>query len=229
MAAHAVRRTQRVESSRRCCAHVVARAREPDDRTLRSGWSAAGNMSTPVEKRSLHFERKRLRQIANLYGNLYAMPLPRQWISDTCKLLLKVHKGTYAVENRERISSYNLKCAALKRAKIRRSRAATWRPKKTLARLPAYSRSRAYGVRLVLLAYRNALACHRVTPSLAERVGLALWVFIFGKPIAAKSLHRIIARIESRGGIDRAPIEAYAQDKALGNRRRSSFNRRLRN
>jgi hypothetical protein len=159
---------------------------------------------------------RRLNRVADLAGNLRGMPIPRQWLTDTIKLLSEIHAGSYIAENRDRISASHRKWFTAKRATIQELRK-PWRPQKKLAELPPYSQAEAWGRRLVAEMYYEALA-EGLPPLWAERIACMFYLSIFGKAWCRKSVNRLIDTVERRGGIVLAPIEAFATERSVPHR-----------
>src|SRR5438128_1756437 len=88
----------------------------------------------------------------NLAENLRSFSLPRGWVLQTGILLLEIHAGSYAIKNRDRISTNHRKWLTAKRATIQ-ALPKPWRPSKRLAELPPYSQAEAWGRRLVAETY----------------------------------------------------------------------------
>jgi hypothetical protein len=159
---------------------------------------------------------RRLTKIADSYQNIRSFSLPRGWVLQTGILLCQLQAGSYAMKNRDGILTLNRK-----RLKIP-APCKRWRPKKKLVDLPAYSQAEAYGRRLFVQTYLEALA-NELMPSQAERIARMMYLLIFDKVLCGKSVHRLVARVRARGGIARAPIEAFATDKSVPHQRKAAL------
>lgn len=159
------------------------------------------------------FRKSANRRFATLADNLRAMRIQSGWLAENIKFLFAIHAGSYAVQNHFRISTHYLNRLAAKRARIGAS-PERWRPKKNLVDLPPYSQAEAFGRRLILEAYFEAID-NKLTPAQAERIANVASIMIFGKTFCDKQLRRLVALIEDRGGIANAPIEAFATGKSI--------------
>lgn len=144
-------------------------------------------------------------------------PSLNQWVILTAKLLLSLrsrppHRAkqlqTLAASYREKLSE--------KRMRIQRSRK-KWRYKKAIEELPEFSQRKAHGVKLALGAYYTAIDVG-LPPGCAADVARLTWLLLLGKAISRRSVRRLIDRLETRGGPDLAPIEAYADGKSVRHR-----------
>jgi hypothetical protein len=152
--------------------------------------------------------------VANLEYALREMPVPRQWISETVKLFSRIYGRSGTWKNRKRVSANHREWLAAERAAIRRAGGKPWRPKKRLAGYPRFSRAEAWGKRLVLEVYFEALA-NDLPPILAGRIARMMYLAIFSKARCDRWLRRLFAMVERRGGIVLAPIEAFATERSV--------------
>lgn len=187
--------------------------------------SALANITPANKNRKQRTDsERRLNRVANLDGNLRGMPIPRQWLANTIKLLSEIHAGSYLAENRDRISAQHRKWLTAKRAKIQELRK-PWRPQKRLAELPPYSQAEAWGRRLVAEMYYEALA-EGLPPIWAEWIARMFYLSIFDKEFCGASVRRLIRIVEKRGGIVLAPIEAFATEKSVPHRVKPALEQR---
>ena len=170
----------------------------------------------------------RLTKVADSYQNMRSFSLPRGWVLQTGNLLRELQAGSFAVKNRDQILALGKQVRHLrrKRAKIAAPRK-RWRPTKKLANLPPYSQAEAYGRRLVLQTYCEALA-NGLIPAQAERIARMMYLLIFDKAFCGKSLRRLVAIVRARGGISRASIEAFATGKSIAHRRPTDRRKQVR-
>jgi hypothetical protein len=88
-----------------------------------------------------------------------------------------------------------------------------WQPDFKLATLPAFSQLKAQKVRAVMIAYFEALDRdlreHEANCEARDR-----WLQEFSSACSEKTIRNWAAKIELRGGVEWAPLEAYADRKA---------------
>src|ERR1043166_1416089 len=125
------------------------------------------------------------------------------------------------MKNRRKISARKIKWLIAKRAETQAT-SPPWRAANKLAELPAYSQMEAFGRRLVIEAYYQALA-DELTPAQAERIARIMSLVIFDKALCSRTIRGLVARIEERGGIVLAPIEAFATEKSCAHRRKPAL------
>ena len=89
-----------------------------------------------------------------------------------------------------------------------------WLPDFEFSTQPGATQEKALKVRLVMQAYFAALDAAKSKEE-ANRIARAEWTRHFGDACGERSIRRWEARIEERGGIEFAPIEAFCDRKAV--------------
>jgi hypothetical protein len=113
-------------------------------------------------------------------------------------------------------------CTTLRELLTRRSRA--WTPDLELSELPVATQQRAFKRRKAMTAYYEALDAGR-SKTAAKDAACAVWAAEFGEPCNEKTIRRLVRTVNERGGINEAPIEAYADGKSVPHERTRIENR----
>lgn len=87
-----------------------------------------------------------------------------------------------------------------------------WQPRVKKIELREDSQKRAEKIRAVMVTYFSALALGR-TSGQAEMEAIQQWFAQFGKPCSDRNIRNWAARVEERGGIDLAPMEAFVDGR----------------
>lgn len=100
-----------------------------------------------------------------------------------------------------------------------------WVPDFKFATLPAFSQLKAQKVKEVMLVYFAVLYQDDATEHMANCAARQKWLEVFAEGCNEKTIRRWAAKIEERGTIEWAPLEAYADRKACPHINQRSENR----
>jgi hypothetical protein len=144
-------------------------------------------------------------------------PTVEQWAVETVKLAISLRAlGPIKTKTLHTVGAQSRKRLEEKR----RVTSATqwwrteWKPKKIFSELPQSSQRRAFYRRIILVAFYAAVDAG-ATFGYAELAARGVSLAIFGKAVDAKTIRRTVGRIETCGGPDLAPLEAYADCKSV--------------
>ncbi len=99
-----------------------------------------------------------------------------------------------------------------------------WTPPKKFSELPAFTQGKALKVRQVMVVYFAALD-DGMPEKQANHLARSKWLELFAAACSAPSIYRWAAKTELRGGVEHAPLEAYADQKSCNHLRARAAHR----
>lgn len=163
------------------------------------------SMPAKAWERIINIDERHIRRVCGS-GLIPRYKLKPEWRQTVNELLVK-----------QSLSS----CHDLHRA-LTTGSADAWQPRKKLGELRPESQTRASKIRDVMVAH-YAMITSGTPLERAREVSAHLWNQTFGKGGSTRSIKRWEKRVELAGGIDRAPIEAFADGRNGSRKDRAGF------